>query len=171
MSENYLGKFADATAREAYSIKATERGHLFNQLDDGSYWRALATGAGAANWERVSGSSKVVITMPDQAALDGTATTYVPIPVAGKVTKIWSTLLGALTGGDPTLTFSINTTAITSGVITIANASSAAGDMDSCTPSAANTVAAGDYIKCVVAANGQTNAVGAVVAIEIDQYS
>lgn len=173
MAENYLSRFADATEREAYSIIASERGHLFLQLDDNSLWRALAIGTGASNWERVSDSSKVAFTMPDPAALDGTATTYVVAPVAGDVVAIYSVIGGALTGGDPTLTFDIDGTAITGGVITIANASSAAGDIDSCTPSSANTVTTGgaSYIGCTVAANSQTNVITAAVTIVMQQYT
>lgn len=171
MSENFISKFADQTAREAYTVTATKRGHIFYQLDDGSYWRAIATGTGATVWERVTGGSKVVIAMPAEAALNGTGTTYMACPVAGKVTDIRTVLNGAVdSNGGPTLTFSINTTAITGGVVTIA-ASSAAGAIDSATPTAANTVAITDYIKCVAADNGQLNAVTASVFVTIEQYS
>lgn len=67
-------------------------------------------------------------------------------PVAGTIDKVWSVLNAALATGDATLTGKIGSNAITNGVITITQAGSAAGDVDSATPSAAKTVAAGDVI-------------------------
>lgn len=75
-------------------------------------------------------------------------------PVAGTIAKIYSTINGALTTGDATLTGKIGAVAITTGVITITQAASAAGDVDSCEPTAAKTVAAGDVISVTV---GGTN--------------
>jgi hypothetical protein len=103
-----------------------------------------------------------------RVALNAGATFYIPCGMAGVITEIISVIEGALTGGDPTLTFSIGATPITGGVITIANAGSAAGDIDYCSPSAARTVAKRDYIKCVVAANSQTNAVYAKIVARIE---
>ena len=76
-------------------------------------------------------------------------------PVAGKITKVWSITEGVLTTGDATLTGRIGATLITNGVITIAQAGSAAGDVDSATPTANNVVVAGDGISFTV---GGTNA-------------
>lgn len=100
--------------------------------------------------------------------LNANGTTYIPCGAAGVITEIISVIEGALTGGDPTLTFSIGSTAITDGVITIANSGSAAGDVDYCSPSAARTVAKRNYIKCVVAANSQSNAVYAKIVARIE---
>ena len=93
-------------------------------------------------------------------------TIYVPINFAGTVTRITSVLYGAITVGDAVLTCSIGAVAITGGAITIANAGSAAGDIDTVVPSAANVVAQGDYIK-IVADGGSTDAARATVNIEI----
>lgn len=112
---------------------------------------------GAAATARANiGANLVVLTVP-AIALDAAEVIYVVSPVAGDVTKIWTGLRGALTGGDPTITAGIEGTPITGGMVTIANAGSAAGDKDSATPSAANTVAAGEYIDLTVAANSQSN--------------
>jgi hypothetical protein len=75
-------------------------------------------------------------------------------PVAGTIAKIYSTINGALTTGDATLTGKIGAAAITNGAITITQAGSAAGDVDVATPTAARTVAAGDVISVTV---GGTN--------------
>ena len=86
--------------------------------------------------------------------LVGTGVYRVVAPVAGAVTKIWSILEGALTTGNATLTGKIGATAITGGVITITQAASAAGDVDSAAPTAANVVAEGDGLSVTV---GGTN--------------
>lgn len=102
----------------------------------------------------------------DVANLSGTATYGIPSPVAGTVTKIWTRLKGALSVGDATLTAAIGATPITNGVVTIAESGSAAGDIDSATPSAANTVAVGSDLNVTVGgSNGSV--VGATVVFQI----
>lgn len=91
----------------------------------------------------------------DVQTLVGTNSYYAVAPQAGRVTKVWSVIEGVLTTGDATLTAKINGTAITGGAVTITQASSAAGDVDSATPTAANVVAAGDTLAVTV---GGTNA-------------
>lgn len=85
--------------------------------------------------------------------------------VAGTLKKGYSILNGGgLTTGNATLTFKINGVAVTGGVITITQAGSAVGDKDSCTMTAANTVAIGDEISVTV---GGTNDATAAFA-EVD---
>jgi hypothetical protein len=96
------------------------------------------------------------------ATLVGTGVSYVIAPEAGKVTKIWSIIDAALGTGDATLTAAIGATPITTGVITITQAGSAAGDVDSCVPTAANTVAAGDKLNLTV---GGTNSVSTMARV------
>ena len=83
-----------------------------------------------------------------------TAVYRVVAPIAGDITAIRSVLSDALTTGDATITAAINGTPVTGGVVTITQAASAAGDVDSAAPSAANTVAVGDVITFTV---GGTN--------------
>ena len=87
---------------------------------------------------------------------------------AGRIVKIWSVIEGVLTTGDATLTAKINGVAVTTGVITITQAGSAAGDKDSCDPTAANYVAVGDELSETV---GGTNATASVanVLFEIER--
>ena len=92
--------------------------------------------------------------------------TWVVAPVAGTITKIYSVIDGAITVGDAVLTFELDETAITGATITIANGSSAAGDVDSCVPSALNVVTAGQAIE-IVPDGGSTDAAGAVIFFEI----
>ena len=108
----------------------------------------------------------------DQRALSATlqdvstaGQAYVVSPWAGKVTAVYSVLNGAIATGDATLTVK-NDAGSSMGTITIANASSAAGDLDSLTPTANNTVSAGDRIE-VETDGGSTNAVAVDLTIVV----
>lgn len=84
-------------------------------------------------------------------ALTDGSSGYVVSPVAGDITRLDSVLLGgAVATNDAVVTGKIGAagagTAITNGVITIAQSGSAIGDKDTASPTAANTVAAGDLI-------------------------
>jgi len=79
---------------------------------------------------------------------------YLVSPWAGDVAKIYTVIDGVVSTADITITPSIAGTPITGGVVTIATAASAAGDVDSATPSAANTITAGQAIKFAVAGGG-----------------
>ena len=98
-------------------------------------------------------NAKVVLTM-DIADLSADATYYMVMPFAGDVDAIYSVINGAVSSADITVTARIGTTAITDGAITITQSGSAAGDVDSVTPSAAKTVTAGQAINFVVAGGG-----------------
>lgn len=100
------------------------------------------------------------------ATLVGSNVYRAPAPVAGQITMIWSVIEGILTTGDATLTVKNGATAITDGVITITQVGSAAGDVDSATPSALNTVAVGDSLSVTVGGSNAT-ATAANVLIEI----
>jgi hypothetical protein len=67
-------------------------------------------------------------------------------PMAGTIAKSFTVLNAALATGDATLTLAINGTAVTGGVLTVTQSGSAAGDVDSASPTAAATFAAGDVI-------------------------
>lgn len=116
------------------------------------------------------GANKVALQLHAADLVGGNAAVYrVVSPVAGTIKKLWSVLLhAALATGDCTLTASINGTPITDGAITIAQAGSAAGDVDSATPSAANVVAAGDVIEITVGGTNDDATAEAEVSIDIE---
>lgn len=93
--------------------------------------------------------------------------TFVVSPWAGTISAIYSTIKNAITVADATLSFKLGGTVITGGGITIATAASAAGDVDSSTPTALNTVTAGQAIECITD-GGSTTACEAVISIVID---
>ena len=109
--------------------------------------------------------SKTYVQIP-VGTLVGTNSYHAVAPVAGKVTKITSVLDGVLTTGPATLTGDIAGTPITGGVVNHIVAGSAAGVVASATPTAANSVTAGQDISVTV---GGTNATAsaAMVVVEI----
>ena len=79
---------------------------------------------------------------------------HIVIPWNCNVTKIYSVIDAAPTTADETLTFKNNAgTALTGGVITITQAGSADGDIDSATPTANNSFTAGQ--KMTVSIGGE----------------
>lgn len=93
------------------------------------------------------GANKIVLNVGTVSTKGADAAVIrVVSPVAGTIDKVWSVLNDALATGDATLTGKIGAAAITNGAITITEAGSADGDVDSATPSAAKTVTAGSVI-------------------------
>ena len=77
------------------------------------------------------------------------SSTFVAIPDGGKVVKILTALQGAISGADAAITFEVGGTARTNSAITVAYSSSAAGDVDTSAPSAANRVEEGGTIEMI----------------------
>lgn len=102
------------------------------------------------------------------ATLVGAGVTRTIASVKGRITRLRSVTDGALTTGDATITCAINGVAVTTGVITVTQAGSAAGDVDTAVPTALNEVNPGDVISFTV---GGTNATAtpATVVAEIAQ--
>lgn len=93
---------------------------------------------------------------------------FITAPCAGDISKISSILGGhVLAVGDATLTGKIGGVAITTGVVTIAEAGSAIGIQDSCAPTANKTVAAGNVIELLVGGANTDTAAFADVLVEI----
>jgi hypothetical protein len=87
-------------------------------------------------------------------------------PRAFTITRIKSVLLGhALAAGDCTLTAKIAGVAVTTGVITITQSGSAIGDLDTCSPSAANVVAADQFVEVLVGGANTDTAAQAYVTV------
>lgn len=66
--------------------------------------------------------------------------TFVAVPDGGKIIKILTSIKNAITTADAALSFEIGGTAVTNGGITITQSGSAAGDVDTAEPTAANRV-------------------------------
>lgn len=91
---------------------------------------------------------------------------YIPIPDGGKVVKIMSVIDNAISVADATLTAKIGGTAVTGGTITVAYSGSAAGDVDTCSPTAANTVTEGGSLE-IETDGGSTTACRAGITVII----
>ena len=74
------------------------------------------------------------------------STVRIPVPDAGKVIKITTVLGGTIATANAAVTAKIGTTNMTGGAITVAHSGSAAGDIDTAEPTAANNVVEGDFI-------------------------
>lgn len=96
----------------------------------------------------------------------GASTFFVVMPRAGTITKIYCTTQKAAGGSNNTLTSSIAGVNVTNGVVTITSAGAAAGDVSSATPTAANTVTAGQALK-FTSNNGSTTVTPVVLTIEL----
>jgi hypothetical protein len=85
---------------------------------------------------------------------------FIPMSFAGTVTGVKTIIDGAIGTADTVLTCKVGSTAMTNGTITIAYSGSAAGDVDSCTPTALNTFGASDYLRVTsdTAGSGTVNA-------------
>ena len=83
-------------------------------------------------------------------------TYYLATPYAGTITSITSVIDNAFTTADCVITAKIGTTAVTSGVLTITQSGSAAGDVDTVSPSGANTLTANQAVNFVVTGSNTT---------------
>ena len=82
--------------------------------------------------------------------------TFVAVPDGGRIIKIFSCIKNAITTADAALTFELGGTAITNGDITVTQSGSAAGDVDSSEPTAANSVEEGDAIEMITDGSSAT---------------
>jgi hypothetical protein len=71
-------------------------------------------------------------------------------PFKGRIVRADTVLNAALATGDATVTLAIAGTPVTGGVVTATQSGSAAGDVDTATPSAANTFTQGQLITATV---------------------
>lgn len=88
-------------------------------------------------------------------------------PFAGTIATAFTVLNAALATGNATLTLAIGGTAVTGGVMTVTQSGSAAGDVDTCTPSAAATFAAGDVVSVTGGGASTATATSTVVLLVI----
>ena len=92
--------------------------------------------------------------------------TFVPVPDGGTIIKIFTAIKNAISTANAALTFEIGGTAITGGGITVTQSGSAAGDVDTAEPTAANDVAEGGSIE-MITDGASTNTIKLVVTFVI----
>lgn len=126
----------------------------------------IADGAGSGTWTVADTLNKVILTCR-LTDVSTASSVYVVAPIAGTVSKIYSALQGPITVADSVVTASIGGVNLTNGSLTVAYSGSAAGDVDSCTPTANNTVTAGQAIK-ITTDGASTDTAALVLTIVID---
>lgn len=85
----------------------------------------------------------------------------------GKIVRMTSTLNDAISGADADLTAKIGGTAVTGGLITVAQSGSASGDVDTATPTALNTFAKDQPIE-VETDGASTDTAAVVITLEVE---
>lgn len=129
----------------------------------------LSDVANAATARANIGANKYALTTRASNLVGASAKVYrVVCPVAGTLKKVHTVIDAALATGNATLTTKINATSVTGGVVTITQAGSAAGDVDSATCTASNTIAAGDVISITVGGTNDSTTPTAEVIFEIE---
>ena len=104
----------------------------------------VANGSGSGTW--TSKETLVGETLTGYIDnISASSTVYVPIPFAGTISKVVTVLEAAISSANATLTVK-NAAAASMGTITVAQSGSAAGDVDTLSPSSNNTVTANSFI-------------------------
>lgn len=112
---------------------------------------ANPSGTGRVRLEHAAAGGQGAIALNPVVTLTDGDSGYVVSPVAGKITRIESVLLGgAVVTNNAVVTGKIGAAgagvAITGGALTVTASGSAAGDIDTASPTALNTVAVGSLI-------------------------
>lgn len=125
----------------------------------------LIASSGVNSW----GFQEYVLNL-DIADIVADASYFVPVPYACDIVS-WSTAIdNAFATADCTLTLEIGGTLVTDSTITITQSGSAAGDVDSATPTAALSVGSGGSIEVTVSGTN-TTATACHVAIIVKRTS
>lgn len=123
----------------------------------------VSDGAGSGSWQE---APHYVVLSGHIADISTAGTIYLPAGVTGTLSKIYTSIDGAIATADTTVSVSIGGTPVTNGSVTIAYSGSAAGDVDSATPTANNAITAGASIS--IATDGaSTNTVSAYIQLVI----
>lgn len=131
------------------------------EADDG---KALVYDFGNSKYKHSTRKGAITVRITDISTAE---TLYLMLPKC-KVTKIWSVLSGAIADVDATITCYRIDTGLTDGVITIGYDGSAAGDIDSCSPSANNDFNGSDQYLKLVGGGESTNTVPVLITVEFE---
>lgn len=132
----------------------------------GTSTSSTLTSATAKTPAQVALMFKYYVTV-DIADMSAEASYYVNVGDPGTITKIAAVVDGAIATADITVTAKIATVAVTTGVVTLATAASAAGTTSTCTPSALNVVTAFQAVELVVTGGGAGGTPKGHVTLEI----
>jgi len=99
-----------------------------------------ADGSGSGSWK--NNDYTIYVSMTDVSTFNKL---YIPTPFAGTVISVQSVIDGALATADATVTVK-NSAGASMGTMTLAFSGSAAGDVDTLSPSTNNTLTANGYM-------------------------
>jgi hypothetical protein len=126
----------------------------------------VANGAGSGAW-----TAKETLVGETLAGyidnISAVSTVYVPIPFAGTISKVVTVLEASIASADSTITVK-NAAAASMGTITVAYSGSAAGDVDTLSPSSNNTVTADSFIT-IASDGGSTNTAALRFVVVLDR--
>jgi hypothetical protein len=103
------------------------------------------------------------------ADMSADASYFVTAPHAGAISRIYAVVDGAISTADLVVTAKIGGAAVTNGAVTLPTVGSGAGARALATPTAANTVAAGDIIELAVTGGGSGGSPRGRVTLLIDR--
>ena len=107
-------------------------------------------------YDALGGKIYLTVTMADVST---PSSVWVVAPTGCKFTKLYSVINGAITVADAVITTEIGGTLVTNGGLTIATSGSAAGTVDSGTPTGANTLTAGQALEIITDGGSTTTAI------------
>jgi hypothetical protein len=126
----------------------------------------VANGAGSGAW-----TAKETLVGETLAGyidnISAVSTVYVPIPFAGTISKVVTVLEASISSADSTITVK-NAAAASMGTITVEYSGSAAGDIDTLSPSSNNTVTADSFIT-IASDGGSTNTAALRFVVVLDR--
>ena len=109
-------------------------------------------------------TARVTVQMDD---ISNPQSVWISIGEACTFRKLTSIINGAITAADAEITTEIGGVAVTGGALTIANSGSAAGVVDTATPTAANVLTAAQGLE-IITDGGSTGTVAAVFVVEFE---
>jgi hypothetical protein len=123
----------------------------------------IANGSGSGTW--TSGDNNIYLQL-ELDDVSSASSTWLPSPCTGTITKIQTILHGAIAGSDAAITSELNGVAVTGGALTITQSGSAAGDIDTTSPSNNRTLAVGTKIE-IITDGGSTNAIRLSIVLTV----
>jgi len=124
----------------------------------------VADGSGSGSWK-----GQTLLLNKKITDISGSFDRYIPLPVACRVVHITTAISAAISGSDLVLTFK-NAAAASMGTVTVTQSGSAAGDIDTLTPSSNNTFAVNTAIE-IEGNGGPSSHVDLDVAILLERVT
>ena len=97
--------------------------------------------------------------------LSTASSAFVAAPFRGRIVKLWSSIYAATTTANATVTVEINGTAVTGMTLTVTQSGSAAGDVDSTTPTGKSTTYFNEGDTLEIITNGSSDTTCAVTFV------